>query len=65
VSDSEHLGPHLLRHACATHLVERGAGLRDVQEMLGHSSVTSTQIYVSVAAKRLTQIYEKAHPRAS
>lgn len=64
VSSSEHLGPHLLRHACATHLVERGAGLRDVQEMLGHSSVTSTQIYVSVAAGRLTQIYEKAHPRA-
>lgn len=65
VSSAEHLGPHLLRHACATHLVERGAGLRDVQEMLGHSSVTSTQIYVSVAARRLTQIYEKAHPRAS
>jgi len=65
VSSSEHLGPHLLRHACATHLMERGAGLRDVQEMLGHASVTSTQIYVSVAARRLTQIYEKAHPRAS
>lgn len=65
VSSSAHLGPHLLRHACATHLVERGAGLRDVQEMLGHSSVTSTQIYVSVAARRLTEIYGKAHPRAS
>jgi len=64
VSNSEHLGPHLLRHACATHLVERGAGLRDVQEMLGHSSVTSTQIYVSVASRRLTQIYGKSHPRA-
>ena len=65
VSDSEHLGPHLLRHACATHLVDRGAGLRDVQEMLGHSSVISTQIYVSVAAKRLTEIYAKAHPRSA
>ncbi len=64
VSDSEHLGPHLLRHACATHLVDRGAGLRDVQEMLGHSSVISTQIYVSVAAKRLTEIYNNAHPRS-
>jgi site-specific recombinase XerD len=64
VSNSEHLGPHLLRHACATHLVEAGAGLRDVQELLGHSSVTSTQIYVSVASRRLTQIYDKAHPRA-
>ena len=64
VSDSEHLGPHLLRHACATHLVDRGAGLRDVQEMLGHSSVISTQVYVSVAAKRLTEIYTKAHPRS-
>ena len=64
VSDAEHLGPHILRHACATHLVDRGAGLRDVQEMLGHSSVTSTQVYVSVAAKRLTEIYEKAHPRS-
>jgi integrase/recombinase XerC len=65
VSTAKSVGPHLLRHACATHLVERGADLRDVQEMLGHSSVTSTQIYVYVAAKRLTSVYAKAHPRAS
>lgn len=64
VTRAQSVGPHLLRHACATHLVERGADLRDVQEILGHSSVTSTQIYVSVAARRLTSIYEKAHPRA-
>jgi len=65
VTNAESVGPHLLRHACATHLVERGADLRDVQEMLGHANVTSTQIYVAVVARRLTQIYEKAHPRAS
>ena len=65
VTTAESVGPHLLRHACATHLVERGADLRDVQEMLGHSSVTSTQIYVFVAARRLTTIYESAHPRAN
>ena len=65
VTDAESVGPHLLRHACATHLIERGAGLRDVQELLGHESVNSTQIYISVAAKRLTTIYQKAHPRAS
>jgi site-specific recombinase XerD len=64
VSNEEHLGPHLLRHACATHLVNHGANLRDVQEMLGHASVTSTQIYVSVAATRLTEIYRKSHPRS-
>ena len=65
VTTAPSVGPHLLRHACATHLVERGADLRDVQEMLGHSSVTSTQVYVSVAAKRLTSVYAKAHPRAT
>ena len=65
VSTAESLGPHLLRHACATHLIEQGAGLRDVQELLGHESVNSTQIYVSVAATRLTSVYAKAHPRAS
>ncbi len=65
VTSAPSVGPHLLRHACATHLVERGADLRDVQEMLGHSSVTSTQVYVAVAAKRLTSVYAKAHPRAT
>ena len=64
ISNNEKLGPHSLRHSFATHLLQSGSDLMAIKDLLGHSSLGSTQIYTHLDTKRMQEIYKKSHPHA-